>query len=222
MPDRPAPVVTVSVPGGPGRPDRLDAAPTPRLPATGAQRVLVTSAAAILLAGLVVVTGERVEPLPIPVPVAAEPPAPTVNARQTDLGVTAVATDLGLPDDPFVLRLSLAVDVAGSGGPGDSQSPTVDDEVTLFGVSAQGFELSINGVDGPFSLGPAGRDGTTFAFDLDVAVTDCSVPTQAQRRLDLTLRRGVRPEVQVRVATASDVVGRLDRLVARTCRRPRG
>ena len=213
-PDRRPPEVTVTVPGGDAdAADLLEAGPA--APGSTRRRVALTAVLAVLVAGLVVATGDG----PVSPPEPAEPPAARQPAGQTSTtdGVEAVARDAGVPLERFSLRLDLQVGVDAEGGPGDGP----DDELVLLALTGQGFALRLDGAELPLALGPVGPDGSAFSFALDVAVTDCSVPTQAQRRLDLQVQRGSGPEATVRVTTASDVVRLLDRLVVRTCR-PRG
>jgi hypothetical protein len=53
-------------------------------------------------------------------------------------------------------------------------------------------------------------------------VDDCSIEPQARRDVVLTVRTGAGPDGAVRAVVDEDVVRALDRLVSRTCRRPRG
>ena len=210
-PDRRPPEVTVTKPGGDaGKTDLLEAGPP--APGSTRRRVALTAVLAVLVAGLVVVTGDG----PASPPEPAGPPTARQPAAQTPTtdGVEAVARDAGMPLERFSLRLDLQVGVDAEGGPGDGP----DDELVLLALTGQGFALRLDGAGLPLALGPVGPDGAAFSVALDVAVTDCSVPTQAQRRLDLQVQRGSGPEATVRVTTASDVVRLLDRLVVRTCR----
>ena len=212
-PDRRPPEITVTVPGGGAPTDLLEAGPA--APGSTRRRVALTAVLAVLVAGLVVVTGGG----PASPPEAAGPPTARQPAAQTPTtdGVEAVARDAGVPLERFSLRLDLQVDVDAEGGPGDEP----DDELVLLALTGQGFAIRLDGAELPLALGPVGPDGSAFSSALEVVVTDCSVPTQAQRRLDLQVQRGSGPEVTVRVTTASDVVRLLDQLVVRTCR-PRG
>lgn len=215
MTGRPSPPITVTIPGrGEAPAELLAVGPPPlRLPRRPASPWWTGLAAvAVLVAGVVTVATDDPPPAPRPLPVVA-----------ADVGVSAATAGLvGGQDRELVTRFSLNVLVEGVGGPGDSASPSEEAVVTLVDVTARGFEVVLGGVVLPLELPPAGRDGTGFGFDAQAVVVDCSVDAQAPRRLHLGVQRGAGPVVPVPVDTGADVVRALDRLVSRTCRRPRG
>ena len=136
-------------------------------------------------------------------------------------GVTASVFDTAPPGGPLLERLGLLVVIAPPQVRGDSGSPSEQDQVALLGVTGRGFFVEIVGATLPLPLGPLDRGGGSFGFDVQAQVSDCAIDSQAQRTLELQVRQGPRTG-EVKVAVDGDVVRLLDRLVARTCRRPRG
>lgn len=213
-PALPPPVVTVVVPGrGPvasevlatGAPadDRLPRRPVPP------SRWVGLSAVAVLCAGVL-------QAATYEAPAAPAPPAP-LPIR----GVTATAVDAGTAGGPLVERFGLLVRVAPPPGRGDSGSPSEQDQVALLGVTGRGFFVETINAPLPAPLGPLDRSGASAGFYLEAQVSDCAIDSQAQRTLELQVQQGPRTG-EVKVAVDGKVVRLLDRLVARTCRRPRG
>ncbi|MCW2614896.1 MAG: hypothetical protein JWN08_1890, partial [Frankiales bacterium] len=93
--------------------------------------------------------------------------------------------------------------------------------VPLLSVSARGFVVTVVGGGLPQPV-PVDRIGTSLLLDLDVRVVDCSVDSQAPRAVTVAVRRGTFGPTAVRASSGAQVVRALDRLVSRTCRRPRG
>lgn len=173
-------------------------------------RAVGLAALAVLTAGVLVAADSQGSGDPVP-PAGQATPAPPFE------GVVAEAVPGKSASEPYVERFALEVRAAGAG----ADSPAGGDLVRLLGLAGRGFGLTLTGGSLPvdFTVGP---QGTTSVFRVEVRVVDCSVETQAQRRLDLRLQRGGRPEGTVHIATGPELVQALDRLVARTCRRPRG
>lgn len=174
-------------------------------------RAVGLAALAVLTAGVLVAADSR---LPGDPPVSRASPAPPFE------GVVAQAVPGRSASEPFVERFALEVRAVGAVAPEQGGS-AAGDRVRLLGLAGRGFGLGLTGGSLPVDL-TVGPQGTTSVFRVEVRVVDCSVETQAQRRLDLRLQRGGRPEGTVRIATGPELVQALDRLVARTCRRPRG
>lgn len=202
------PAVTVVVPGTVPRAEPQVDGPVRARPVLPGRWVGL-AAAVVLSAGVLrAATDDRPPALPAQLP----PPVP---------GVAATALDPGLGGEPLLERFGLFVRIAPPRPRGDSASPSQDDEVALLAVTAPGFFVRLDGVTLPVEFGPPSRTGAARAFDVSAQVSDCGVDTQAQRTLQLQVRRGTRTG-PVKVAVDGAVVRLLDRLVARTCRRPRG
>ncbi len=211
---RDAPVVTVVVPGRGEQPGEVlalgDPAPRPPVPVS---RWVGLAGVAVLVAGVVQVAGYDAPPPP--------PPAPRAVAAPAVTGVSAQAVDTGLDGGPLVEQFGLLVAVAAPRGRGDSGSPSELDQTELLAVTGRGFFLEVEGGSLPVDLGPLDRRGSSVALGVAAQVSDCGIETQAQRTVELQVRRAGRTAT-VKVAVDGDVVTRLDRLVARSCRRPRG
>ena len=159
------------------------------------------------------------------------PPAPRARRRQLPrrvqaLGLaglavlgagTAAAYDLETAPPP-PLAVEAVVERAGPGSRFVQPllvSVTAPGPVQLVDVVARGFQLRV-------------ARGTPLGLErrqrlrVDAVVVDCAVETSAPRRVELRVRRGDEPVAAVVVRSDPDVVRALDRLVARTCRRPRG
>jgi len=167
------------------------------------------SAVAVLCAGVLQVATHE------PTAVRVAPAQPAIR------GVTAAAVDAGRPGGPLLERFGLLVRVAPPPVRGDSGSPSEQDQVALLAVTGRGFFLETVGAPLPAPLGPLDRSGGSVRFDLQAQVSDCAIDSQAQRTLELQVQQGPRTG-EVKVSVDGEVVRLLDRLVARTCRRPRG
>ena len=219
MDPRPGPPVTVVVPGSAGRAaDVLTAGPPAprRPPLPRGQRWTAAAAAVVLLGGLVTVARAGAAP-PSPQPAPARLPAPVAVP-----GVAASLTPVGPVRQPgeLVARFALAVTVEAIAPRGDSGSPSARDAVVLQALTARGFVVDLVGADLPLEVAGS-RQRTQMGFEVEVRVTDCSVDTQAPRQLALDVSRSD-ARGTLRVLTSADVVAVLDRLVSRSCRRPRG
>ena len=208
MPGLPPPPVTIVVPGrGEAPAELLAVGDPPALQPVSPSRWVGLAAVAVLTAGIVQVA-------------AYDPPAVIAPVPQPITGVTVAAVDAGLEGGPLVERFGLLVQVTPPRGRGDSGSPSVQDEVTLLGVTGRGFFVELD-VALPTLIAPADRRGARIDFGARAQVSDCAIDAQAQRTLEVQVRQGARTG-EVKVAVAGEVVRLLDRLVARTCRRPRG
>ena len=189
-----------------------------------ARRPWPTAALALLAAGVLVLA--VVQGGAEPVGPAPERPAPPPERTATS-GITATASLAGAPtDQPYVQRLVLTVDLPAFDGRGDSGGRLLGDEVLLLDVSARGFTLETDDPRSPLPLGRFGRStsgrSTTVPLAATAVVDDCSVEPQARRDIVLTVATGEGPDGVVQAASEPEVVRALDRLVSRTCRRPRG
>ena len=208
--DQPGEVLATGLPGD-------DLAPRP---APSPSRWVGLSAVAVLCAGVLQVATQQTPAKPA-ASLPAVTPAPMIR------GVTASVFDTAPPGGPLLERLGLLVVIAPPQVRGDSGSPSEQDQVALLGVTGRGFFVEIVGatlplpLPLPLPLGPLDRGGGSFGFDVQAQVSDCAIDSQAQRTLELQVRQGPRTG-EVKVAVDGDVVRLLDRLVARTCRRPRG
>jgi hypothetical protein len=216
--DREAPPVTVTAPGSGGPPpDVLEGAPARRTPPRAGA---VVALLAVVLLGTAAVRSGDGPPAPDPRPAPAVPPPRTVTS-----GITATASLAGAAtDEPYAQRLTLTVDVPAFDGRGDSGGRLLGDEIVLVGVRLRGFTVE---PDDPRSLVPLGRfgrstSGRSTTVPATAVVDDCSIEPQAPRDVVLTVRTGDGPDGSVRAVADTDVVRALDRLVSRTCRRPRG
>jgi hypothetical protein len=175
---------------------------------------LVLVAVAVL--GAAVVRGGSEPPAPAPAP------AP---ARTVPSGITATASLAGAAtDEPYAQRLSLTVDLPPFDGRGDSGGRLLGDEVLLVDAQVRGFTVEPDDPRPAVPLGRFGRShrGRSTTVSATAVVDDCSIEPQARRDIVLTVRTGAGPDGPVPVVADADVVRALDRLVSRTCRRPRG
>ena len=209
--------MTVTAPGSGGRPpDVVEGAPEP-----GPRRrpLAVLALVGVVVLGVAAVRGgdgtaQDARPAP--------PAAPAVAAVA---GITATASLSGAPTDrAYEQRLTLTVDLPAFDGRSDSGGRLLGDEVVLVDVQVRGFAVE---PDDPRTLLPLGRFGRAHevrstTVPATAVVADCSIEPQARRDVDLTVRTGEGPDGTVRAVADADVVRALDRLVARTCRRPRG
>ncbi len=179
-------------------------------------RALAAAALAVLGAGGV--TAYDRETAPPPRLVLA--PAPTISG-------VAAAVERGAASgrSSFVEPLVVTVVLQAGTGRGDSGGGPQPGRVELVQLVARGFELRVPGGT-PRVLGELDRRNSgvneTVRLLLDVVVVDCAVDSQAQRTIGLRVRRGDGPVGLVTAAAEPEVSRALDRLVARTCRRPRG
>lgn len=210
------PPITVTVAGQTAAPAELLAGGPPpprRPPVPGPQRALALAVCAVLGAGLLVAHDQRTAPPP---PVAL-PPGVGVA------GVSATAERAPGGTDA-VERLRLTVLLQAATGRGDSGGSPDAGPLRLLDVMARGFQVRLPG-SLPRRIGEGERQsaGGVLRVPLaaEVVVTDCSVETGAPRSLRLQLRRGDGPVGTVLVSSTPQVVRALDRLVQRTCRRPR-
>ena len=209
--------MTVTAPGPGGRPpDVLEGAPEP---ASRRRPVALLALAAVLVLGAAAVRGSDGT-------VPDQPPAPPAAPALTAVsGITATASLSGAPTDrAYEQRLTLTVDLPAFDGRSDSGGRLLGDEVLLVDVRVRGFAVE---PDDPRALLPLGRfgrahEGRSTTVPATAVVADCSIEPQARRDIDVTVRTGEGPDGTVRAAADADVVRALDRLVARTCRRPRG
>jgi hypothetical protein len=179
-------------------------------------------AAFVLLLLVVVVLGVaavRSGPPPSPDsgPAPVRPPA-----RAPDLGITASAALGGAAvDEPYVQRLTLTVDLPASAGRSDGRAL---EDVLLLEVRLRGFAVGADDPRSPLPLGSSRRTDAarSTTVPLEAVVDDCSIEPQARRDIDLRVRTGAGPDAAVRAVADAEVVRALDRLVSRTCRRPRG
>jgi hypothetical protein len=214
---RPAPPVTVTIPGRGAAPAEVLAVgdPAPRRPPLPPRLRALTAAVLLVLgSGVAAAVDQRsVEPPP-PVPPQAGFPGVTARAQLDE-------------QRELVTLLQLEVVVAGGGtGQGDTGGDTEPEQLRLVDVTARGFSIQLVGRAVPLVLGEIGRFGSGLQYVVplgaEVVVSDCSVEVGAQRRITVLLRRGDGPTRPVRVDTGTAVVRALDDLVRRTCRRPRG
>ena len=208
--------MTVTAPGDDGPPpDVLEGAPPPsrrRWPT--AALVLV----AVVVLGAAAVGGGGEEPVVAPPP-AQEPP------RTVTSGISATASLAGAPTDgQYAQRLTLTVDLPAFDGRSDSGGRLLGDEVLLVETRVRGFTVEPDDPRSAVPLGRFGRSnrGRSTTVPATVVVDDCSIEPQARRDIVLTVRTGEGPDGTVRAVADADVVRALDRLVGRTCRRPRG
>ena len=217
--ERDPPPVTVTAPGDGGPPsDVLESTP-PTLRRPWQAAALALLAAAVLAAAVVGGGDESAAPAP-------ERPSRPAERTATS-GITARASLAGAPTgQPYVQRLTLTVDLPAFDGRGDSGGRLLGDEVLLLDVSARGFTLEPDDPRHPVPLGRFGRStsgrSTTVPLAATAVVDDCSIEPQARRDILLTVATGDGPDGVVRAVAEPDVVRALDRLVSRTCRRPRG
>ena len=218
--DREPPPVTVTAPGSGGTPPDLlqgaPARPTRRWPTA------VVAVVAVTVVGAAVVRGDGTTPPPSP----SSPPAqPAQPARTVASGITATASLAGaVTDEPYAQRLSLTVELPAFDGRGDSGGWLLGDEVLLLAARVRGFALEPDDPRGQVPLGPFGRTTSSRSTTVPATavVVDCSIEPQARRDIVLTVRTATGPDGTVRAVVDAEVVRALDRLVSRTCRRPRG
>lgn len=178
-------------------------------------RALATAGILVLAGGVAAATDQE----------GREPPPRTVPAPVVVAGLTATARVVA--EEEFVTRLGLTalVDEPGTGR-GDSNGEAEPSALTLVDLAARGFQLRLVGGALPQRLADVGRFGSGLTQQVpllvDAVVVDCSVEVGAPRRITLSVRRGDGPVGTVVVASDPEVVRALDRLVSRTCRRPRG
>lgn len=197
---RPAPPVTIRIPGRPlvaVPEDEVGDRPAPR------NRGLVVCALLALLVGIVAVA--TAEELP--------PPVPPTSADGLQVAVTL---DGGPSGRELAVRLQVLV--AGSSA---HELSAAEREVGLNSLTGRGLLAEPVGAEQSpvLELGPLGE---ARSIRVDVVVTDCGIETLAPRQLDLEVERAGRSPASIRVQSDPDVVRALDRLVARTCGRPRG
>ena len=231
----PAVPVTVSAPGGgPGTGggrlpvELLSSGRAPRPPLPRAARLLALTAGAVLCAGLLVARDVRSTAdgpsAAAPVPAAGSGPL-AAAAAPADGSLTATATLGGAPPARlYAQRLTLTVVLEPYDGRGEPGGRLLGDEVTLVDVRVRGFVLVPADRSLPVSLGRFSRShvGRATTVPLDAVLIDCSLSPQAPRELLLGVRTGQAPAEVVRAAVHPELVRALDRVVARTCRRPRG
>ncbi len=203
----PPPPVTIVVPGRGQVPTELLAVGDPAVRQTvPPSRWVGLAAVAVLTAGVVQVA-------------AYDPPVVVAPVPRPITGVRVAAVDLGIGGGPLLERFGLQV--SSPRRRGDSGSPSVQDEVTLLAITGRGFFVDLDGGELPLLIGPADRRDAQVVLRVRAQVSDCAIDSQAQRTLEVQIRQGSRTG-QVKVAVAGEVVRLLDRLVARSCRRPRG
>ncbi len=197
--DRPAPPVTITVPGRP--PAALDAAP-PEDPPRSPRRVL---AGLVLLA--VLGTGAAVA-------TAEELPAPAPPSSADGLAVV-VTLDERPQGEVLAVRLQVLI-----GSPSGPLSPE-ERSISVLRMTGRGLRaMPVGEWRSPLlELGPAGE---ARSFRADVVVDDCAVEPTAPRQLELEVERAGRGSAVLRPRSDVAVVRALDRLVSRTCGRPRG
>jgi len=226
--ERPPPPVTVSVPGRTVGPVEVlaDGGPPDRPPLPRWARPVAAGAAGLALVALAGAQGRQEAPSPAP---SAEPAASTsapAFVRPPARGVAAtVALRRGGPDAPYAERLTISVALRGADAGGVRYGPAQEVPVRLLEVVATGFEVGLAGRRAPVDLGvldPRSLETVVVPLQADIVVTDCSVSTEAPRAVSLRLQRGDRRPDLVRATVERPVVRVLDRLVSRTCRRPRG
>lgn len=221
MTERPSPPISVTIPGRGAAPAELLAVGPPATgraprPVPRPSRVVAALAVAVLGAGVLVAHDLVTAP---------EPPfvlPPTVSVA----GVTASSALVRDRSRPLVQRLELSVRLEAASGRGDSGGGPQPGDLVLTAVEVRGFGVRLPAQPPPLLLGDVDRRGSgsveTVTLPVEVAVADCAVEPFAQRRLVLQVRRGDGPVGAVQVTSPSEVVRALDRLVARTCNRPRG
>ena len=221
MTERPPPPITVTIPGQGAAPAELLAVGPPA-PARAAPRpsrgvrVVGALGAAVLAAGALAAQDLRNRPAP---PFVLPP---TVSVS----GVSATSSAVRERSRPLVQRLVLTVQLEPATGRGDGGGGPQPGDLVLNAVEVRGFGVRLAQAQLPVVLGDVDRRGSGMAenidVDVEVAVSDCAIEPSAQRRLVLQVRRGDGPVGPVTVMSPPDVVRALDRLVARTCNRPRG
>ena len=222
--ERVPPPVEVTVPSRSGAPSEvLAVGPPPRPPLSRAARAVAGAAvvavgAGLIGAGVVAARDDR----PVAPPVTS---VPTTAASRPDAGLTATASlgaarTVGSP----VQRLTLTVVLEAYDGRGDSGGRLLGDDLSLVSVGVRGFAVVPDDRRTPIPLGRFGRTNArqTTTIALAATVEDCSVETLARREVVLQVRSGQDAVEVLRATVAPDVVRALDRLVSRTCRRPRG
>ena len=219
--------MTVSIPGRAGTPAEVlsggappDRPPTPRGVRAAAAGV------AVLVVGALAFGQDPEPPSAAPVPSPVRSPVPIAAP---DAGARGVAASVGIrrvgPDAPYVERLTVTVALRGADLEGDRPGSPQGRPVTLVGVEARGFFVTLPGRTLPVALGeldPTSTEVLVVELAADVVVSDCAFDAMAQRRVVLSVVRGDRPPQLVPADVSRPVVRVLDRLVSRTCRRPRG
>ena len=222
----PRPPVTVSTPGGPPS-SRHEPAPGPEHELGASRRVTAALAAGAVLVGLLVAVSGRGDDAPDD----ASADAPDASGRGVPLvvpqrvpGVAAMVSLGPAPGDRLLvqpLRVEVELSPVGRGVPG--APPPSQTDVELQAVTARGFAVRLDGPPLPRVLADTLvlAEPRTVVLDVEAVVSDCSVEPQAQRQLVLRVRSRF-TEGSVRAVVQPEVVRALDRLVSRTCRRPRG
>jgi hypothetical protein len=216
--DREPPPVTVTAPGSQAAvPDLLAGAPE----RSGRVRpaVVLAVVGALVLGAAVLQGGSASAPPPAPRPTTALPEAGSTA------GITASASLAGAAtDEPFAQRLTLVVDLPPLDAAAGSDGRVLGDEAALLGVRLRGFAVRLDDEREALPLGRFGvaSRGRSTTLPGTAVVVDCSIEPQARRDIVLFVRSGTGPPGVVRVVAESEVVRALDRLVGRTCRRPRG
>jgi len=222
--DREPPPVTVTAPqDGDALPDVLEGAP----PSTrGPWPAVALVGLAVVVLGALAVRGSEPPAAPDPPPPAFELPTAPPPLTATS-GITATVSLGGAAtDQAYVQRLALTVGLPAYDGSGDSGGRLLGDEIVLLDVGVRGFAVETDDPRSPLPLGRFGRAtegrSTTVPLAVTAVVDDCSVETEAQLAVLLTVATGEGPGGVVRAEVEPAVVRALDRLVSRTCRRPRG
>lgn len=214
--------VTVTTPGGGAGPGEvLSSGRPPRPGPPRAVSGLAAAATAVLAAGLLVAQHVR---RPTEAPRAAAP-VPPFSRPVADDGITATATLGGAPTGQmYTQRLTLTVVLEPYDGRGEPGLRLLGDEVALVDVRLRGFAVVPDDRRTPVPLGRFGRSnvGRATTVPLEASLTDCSIEPQARRDIVVLLRSGEGPVEQLGAAVQPELVRALDRVVSRTCRRPRG
>jgi hypothetical protein len=196
---RPAPPVTITVPGRPAAPPSAPAEDEP--PRSPRQVLAGLAVVAVVGTGAAVATAEELPP-----------PAPPSSA---DGLVVEVSLDDRPQGDVLAVRLQVLV-----GSPSGRLGPE-ERRIHLASMTGRGLlAVPVGRWLAPLvELGPAGE---ARSFRVDVVVDDCAVEPSAPRQLELVVERADRGPGTLRPTSDADVVRALDRLVSRTCGRQRG
>jgi hypothetical protein len=147
------------------------------------------------------------------------PPRPRLLAPVPSVAGVAAAVEVGPAAGRSRFVEPLVVTVVLQAGPAAGR-------LELLAVEARGFALRVAGGT-PRALGDPDRRRRGMLTEVvrllvDAVVTDCAVDAQAQRTVALRVRPADGPVGVVPAPGDPEVVRALDRLVSRTCRRPRG